>query len=623
MKTLMALLLCTVLLSACSGSAKQTGKGSTQSPAANATGNAARHSGPRLALLIGNSNYGNQGMFRSLGHNPRNDVEHMQKALAAYGFQSTVLKDANLGQMDRQIANFIKNIPRGGTVLFYYSGHGVHYRGNSENYLIPVGRTIHTEGSIKSAAVSAHAIKRDLEASNAGVRIMLLDACREYVGNSKGVGERGMRDMQPEGSIIGFASTLGTAAYVDHNLSTSVYTGKVLQAMSDYAALPFEQLLKYAGAAVVTDAKAHGSAQMPRVETGTLSGDFCLGQCLDWSQTQRIRQENNRLKQQLGAKQARLQEQAQAQGLREENSRLQQQLLAARQTAEAMEKRAQVVTTTPVARQFAQNAPTTPPVLPTSTGSASSFFQDTLRNGTKGPQMASIPAGSFRMGDIQGGGGSDEQPVHQVSVAAFAMSRHEITLGEFQSFVQATGYQGVKPSNEWGCKAFMQPHFSQTANHPVVCITWLDAVAYTEWLSRETGNGYHLPTEAQWEYAARVGSESKYWWGNAIGNNKANCRGCGSRWDAKQTAPVGSFSANAFGLFDTVGNAWEWSCSAYENKYKGQEKTCLPDKKDNKNRVLRGGSWDNGPDRVRSAYRYTGRPSSRYVSVGFRVARIY
>ncbi|WP_146066926.1 formylglycine-generating enzyme family protein, partial [Candidatus Venteria ishoeyi] len=138
-----------------------------------------------------------------------------------------------------------------------------------------------------------------------------------------------------------------------------------------------------------------------------------------------------------------------------------------------------------------------------------------------------------------------------------------------------------------------------------------------------TGKTYRLPTEAQWEYAARAGSETKYWWSNKIGKNKANCDDCGSQWDNKQVAPVGSFASNNFALFDTVGNVWEWTCSDYENKYKGQEKTCLLDKKSNENRVLRGGSWLDSPSRVRSATRYDRRPTLRSVNVGFRVARIF
>ena len=98
------------------------------------------------------------------------------------------------------------------------------------------------------------------------------------------------------------------------------------------------------------------------------------------------------------------------------------------------------------------------------------------------------------------------------------------------------------------------PNFAQTDNHPVTCVSWNDATKYAVWLSDKTGKNYRLPTEAEWEYAARAGTDTKYWWGNKIGKNNANCDGCGSKWDDKQTAPVGSFAANAFGLHDVHGN---------------------------------------------------------------------
>ncbi|SEH08659.1 bifunctional serine/threonine-protein kinase/formylglycine-generating enzyme family protein [Candidatus Venteria ishoeyi] len=261
------------------------------------------------------------------------------------------------------------------------------------------------------------------------------------------------------------------------------------------------------------------------------------------------------------------------------------------------------------------------------------FFQDKLANGSSGPKMVKISGGSFRIGDIQGGRESDEQPVHQVSIKAFAMGQYEITTGEYLACVNAGGCkppEWLEQGNEYNIHTGKKKAYYKTRgmsenkpNHPITGVSWLDAVAYTTWLSRETGKTYRLPTEAQWEYAARAGSKTKYWWSNKIGKNKANCDGCGSQWDNKQVAPVGSFASNNFALFDTVGNVWEWTCSAYENKYKGQEKTCLLDKKSNENRVLRGGSWLYGPNWVRSASRYFWRPTLRDNNVGFRVARIF
>jgi len=155
----------------------------------------------------------------------------------------------------------------------------------------------------------------------------------------------------------------------------------------------------------------------------------------------------------------------------------------------------------------------------------------------------------------------------------------------------------------------------------VINVSWNDAVAYAKWLSQQTGHNYRLPTEAEWEYAARAGTETKYWWGNKIGKNRAACYECGAKWgwDAKKmTAPVGSFEPNQFHIYDTVGNVWEWTCSQYNDKYQGSEKLC----KNTANKfVLRGGSLHLYAWWARSAYRYGYGPTGRDGTSGFRLAR--
>ncbi len=224
---------------------------------------------------------------------------------------------------------------------------------------------------------------------------------------------------------------------------------------------------------------------------------------------------------------------------------------------------------------------------------------------------------------------SDEQPVHSVSVDKLAMGRYEVTVAEFRRFVNATGYQ-TYAEKKGGCYSYANgwkwvdgadwrnPGISQTDTHPVVCVSWNDATAYTKWLSEQTGHTYRLPTEAEWEYAARAGTETKYWWGNEIGSNKANCYNnlCGDSFD--YTAPVGSFAKNPFGLYDTVGNVWEWTCSEYEGKYAGKEQQCA----DAGYFVLRGGAWNDNATRARSANRDGNDPANRGGDCGFRPARI-
>ena len=230
-----------------------------------------------------------------------------------------------------------------------------------------------------------------------------------------------------------------------------------------------------------------------------------------------------------------------------------------------------------------------------------------VANGAILPEMVWIPAGSFRMGDIQGSGDRDEKPVHEVKIARFAIGRYEVTFAEYDRFAQATGIN--KPNDEGYGRG----------TRPVINVSWNDAIAYTKWLSKQTGETYRLPTEAEWEYAARGGTETKYWWGNEIAVDKANCwnRSCGDSY--KFSSPVGSFLPNKFGLYDTVGNVWEWTCSGYESKYQGNENICAESPI---SFTLRGGSWDSSAWRVRAASRLNEVPSKRHKSNGFRSVKI-
>ncbi|TGO03434.1 hypothetical protein PN36_06850 [Candidatus Thiomargarita nelsonii] len=242
--------------------------------------------------------------------------------------------------------------------------------------------------------------------------------------------------------------------------------------------------------------------------------------------------------------------------------------------------------------------------LPTELKKEKKVFHDGLKDGGDGPEMVWIPAGRFRMGK----GRNDE---HDVSIERFAMGRYPVTFAEYDQFAQATDRE--KPNDEgWG-----------RGNQPVINVSWYDAVAYTEWLSEQTGQQYRLSTEAQWEYSARAGTETDYWWGNEMGQNRANCSRSGSQWSGKQTSPVGSFEANPFGLYDTAGNVWEWTGSEFEDKYSGKELRCI-EKTHSKSisLSLRGGSWDFVATWMRSAFRFFRGPANRNDGVGLRLARL-
>jgi len=238
----------------------------------------------------------------------------------------------------------------------------------------------------------------------------------------------------------------------------------------------------------------------------------------------------------------------------------------------------------------------------------SKVFRDTLKKGSQGPQMVRIPAGSFQMGSKNGS--SDEKPVHQVSLSAFALGKYEVTFAEYDKFAQATGKS--KPSDQgWG-----------RGNRPVINVSWHDAVAYAKWLSQQTGHTYRLPTEAEWEYAARAGTTTKYWWGNQIGSNKANCGNshCGDSF--QYTAPVGSFRPNQFGIYDTVGNVWEWCYDIYSGDYYSSSPRSNPKgPSTGRARVLRGGAWNGAAQYARAGGRNSDSPDDRSDALGFRLAR--
>ena len=228
-------------------------------------------------------------------------------------------------------------------------------------------------------------------------------------------------------------------------------------------------------------------------------------------------------------------------------------------------------------------------------------------------EMVSIPGGSFRMGDMSGEGRSSEKPVHSVSVPAFRLGKYEVTFAQWDACVADGGCGGYRPDdNGWG-----------RGDRPVIEVSWNDAQLFIDWLNDKTGGNFRLPTEAEWEYAARAGSTTKYSWGNDdIGQHPANSC-CGDRWEF--TASVGSFSANAWGLHDMHGNVWEWVQDCWDDSYAGAPTDGRAwTQGDCGERVLRGGSWFFPTYYLRSAYR-EGVPRSsrghRTGALGFRLAQ--
>lgn len=238
--------------------------------------------------------------------------------------------------------------------------------------------------------------------------------------------------------------------------------------------------------------------------------------------------------------------------------------------------------------------------------------KDTFKDCVECPEMIVVPAGSIIMGSpaTETDRGVDEGPQHRITIRQrFAVSKFAITSKEWQTCVSQRGCRD-DADDGWG------------ERHPVTGPSWNDAQSYVTWLAKLTGRSYRLLSEAEYEYATRAGSQTAYPWGNEIGNGNASCYTCGSQWDNKQPAPVGSFAPNRFGLYDMVGNVQSFVEDCYHDTYVGAPtdgSAWVSD--DCQSRVVRGGSFARNGMELRSAARQPHGTTDRYPDLGFRVAR--
>lgn len=230
-------------------------------------------------------------------------------------------------------------------------------------------------------------------------------------------------------------------------------------------------------------------------------------------------------------------------------------------------------------------------------------FSDPLKDGSAGPEMVVLPSGKFQMGDVEGVGDAyskNSVPVREVTIQRpFAIGEYEITFDEFDKFSRATG-RTLLSDHGWG-----------RGRRPAIKIGWDDVTAYLQWLGEQTGKNYRLPTEAEWEYAARAGTSTRYWWGNEPSHEYANYGDGQPGWFPSgvvsgrdqwmYTAPVGQFPPNPFGLFDMQGNVWEWVADCWHDSYVGAPSDGTAyGKIECENRIMRGGSWGYNPNFMRA-----------------------
>ncbi|HPE70749.1 MAG TPA: SUMF1/EgtB/PvdO family nonheme iron enzyme [Candidatus Competibacter sp.] len=629
----------------------------------------------RTALVIGNAVYAQE---RPLVNTLR-DARAMAEMLRGLGFEVTLLEDLAAIPMRQAIERYLERVKQQkGTVLFYYSGHGLQDH-NRVNYLIPVDARIAQPGDIKAYGYNVNDLLEKLaDRPHHTVSLVILDACRDNPF-ATGKGGRGLeRVMAGRGTLVLYAASPGQVADDRPNEKNGLFTRYLLDVLPQ-PGLDVEDAFDRVAEAVERMSRG---IQIPYKE-GDLRGKYYLAglpnderslwqsaeQCGTVTCIELYLQEypSGRYAEMARAYLQKWPVSA-PEDTHEGNASNTRNhpgfwgaLIALPLTGVAVwqfrRRRASRVVTAPTATPataataecdvrvsaaeppMPSQASVTPPVR-----EPFSVFQDRLRDGSVGPAMIVVPAGTFWMGSPEDevGRGEDECR-HRVRIdQAFALGQMAVTVGEFKCFVQTVGYtteaekgiggQGSYAWNgsQWSLDAnrnWRSPGFAQDDTHPVVCVSWNDAVAYLAWLSMQTGQTYRLPTEAEWEYAARAGTGTAFWWGNDITPDQANYYsadsylhgGATGNWRA-QTVSVRQFQPNPWGFYQVHGNVWEWTGSAYAKDYDGSEAKCT-NKDTDVTLALRGGCWDSQPAGVRSAGRGGNDPANRFDDLGFRLAR--
>jgi len=571
----------------------------------------------KVALVIGNSYKEGKPLLPNLPH-PRNDAEDIAKKLQDLGFDVVPIYEMKKGDIDSTLKLFERKLKPGVLALVFYAGHGWQIKG--ENYFPSVDADISSEKDVPHQSLSIKQILYVLAKAKTQSNLIFLDACRDNPFSA----EAGLaRIVAPTGTLIFYATRPGSRAS-DGAGRNGLYTSKLLEQMDSHQ--PIEESLKI----VAREVKALSGLQEPWSE-GSIVGKFCFAGCvedtpavpapapvpaaLDPAAIELSFWDSIKNSTDPADFQAYLSKYSNGQFVALARNRL-------KQLASVAVVKPEAVTSS------------SPPI------NTCSYC----------PEMVTIPAGSFIMGSssAEKDNQADEKPTHKVQIRQFLLGKYEVTRQQFSAFVTETGYSAgtscyTFQKGQWGLEDgfnWQNPGFNQGSSHPAVCVNKDDIDAYIIWLNQKTGKRYRLPTEAEWEYAARGKSDNKTqtarYWGdgetNACTYENVADQTAKAKWNLinintfsctdgyADSAPVGSFQPNAFGLYDMLGNVYERTCSAYtQDGYKGLEKTCTNDAKSRL--VLRGGSWDGFPANVRSADRVWTEPTFRYFTLGFRLAQ--
>jgi formylglycine-generating enzyme required for sulfatase activity len=540
----------------------------------------------RIALVIGNSSYAASPLA-----NPVNDAIDIATALQQMGFAVTPLLNADLRRMRDGIETFRKQLRPGVVGLFYFAGHGLQIKG--ENYLVPIGAQIARDQDVEFETVDVWRILGAMEEADNGINIIILDACRNNpFARSLRSSQRGLAVTQAiTGSLIAYATAPGATA-ADGSGRNGVYTSHLLHNMR-IPGLPIEQVFKNVRVGVIKET----SGKQTPWESSSLTGHIAFIPVAQQEQGKAMTGTTAPLgsSPSLGDLQAQVEEQrqqvqAERQRLEEERRlREEQQKLQAEQERLRQEREKLQGGRAPQGTQVAVGVYPQQPAAPR-----------TLRNSIN-MELVLIQAGTFQMGS--NAGDDEEKPVHTIRLSRpFYLGKYEVTQAQWEAVM------GNNPSK-----------FKGDLNRPVENVSWDDVQEFIRRLNaKEDGARYRLPTEAEWEYAARAGSTTAYSFGGSasqLGQSAWYGDNAGTT-----THPVGQLQPNAWGLYDMHGNVWEW-VQDWRGSYASDTVTDPTGPHSGSSRVYRGGSWFSSARLCRSASRSHDAPGSRASYLGFRLLR--
>jgi formylglycine-generating enzyme required for sulfatase activity len=592
----------------------------------------------RVALVIGNDSYANLPADEQL-RKAVNDARAVGDALSSIGFQ--VIRGENLGRQ-ALLAKFdelTQRLEPGDTAFFFFAGHGVAVGGG--NYILPADAPNVGPGQdmlLARASLGETDIVGDLQARGVRVAVVVLDACRNNPFKKPGVrgvgAERGLGRIEPvRGVFTLYSAGIGQTALdrlgdTDRN-PNSVFTRVFVPSLGR----PGVDLKELAGDVREEVARLAASVQhdqRPAYYDETIGGRVYLaGLPKDGEVKPPIAPPP--VGDPAASAWATVKDTTSVPLLEAFIKRYGDSFYADVARARLDDLKRVAVVAPPVAPAVpagpcgtgAQTVSfTSRPACPLSAAEERGLKpKDLFKECDKCPEMVGVPSGSFTMGSpaSEAGRSDNEGPQHSVTISRpFAVGRFAVTFDEWDACVADGGCNGYKPADRWG-----------RGRQPLINVSWDDAKTYVAWLSRKTGKGYRLLSEAEREYATRAGTTTPFWWGSSISTSQANydgthTYGSGSKGEyPDKTVPVSSFQPNAWGLYQVHGNVYDWVEDCYHEGYTGAPSDGSAwVSGDCSRRVLRGGSWVSDPKYLRAAYRGENNTTDfRNTIKGFRVAR--